>query len=123
MPFFLEYDTGAEQLSILAGKIAGYHELFKTIGRSWPVLFWLHSAARERNLRTWLTDLPAVVPIATGSRDQATSQALSPPTPYGRQCGGGHRRVTLSALADVIARRHALDETLVAPPEGKMGQC
>jgi hypothetical protein len=39
VPFFLEYDTGAEQLSVLAAKIAGYHDLFTTIGRSWPVLF------------------------------------------------------------------------------------
>jgi hypothetical protein len=51
VPFFLEYDTGAEQLSILAAKIVGYHDLFTTIHRSWPILFWLHSAARERNCR------------------------------------------------------------------------
>ena len=101
VPFFLEYDTGAEQLSILAAKIIGYHELFSTIGRSWPVLFWLHSTARQRNLRTWLTDLPAVVLIATGCRDHATSQALSPADAVWATVGGGHRRVTLSALADL----------------------
>jgi Replication-relaxation len=78
VPFFLEYDTGTEQLSILAGKIAGYHELFRTIGRAWPVLFCLHSAARERNLRTRLADLPTVIPVATGARDHATSLGLSP---------------------------------------------
>jgi hypothetical protein len=77
VPFFLEYDTGGEQLSILAGKIAGYHQLFRTIDQAWPVLFWLHSAARERNLRTWLADLPTDVPIATGARDHATSLGLS----------------------------------------------
>ena len=78
VPFFLEYDTGAEQLSILAAKLVGYHDLFTTIGRAWPVLFWLHSAARERNLRTRLADLPATVPFATGARDHATSFGLSP---------------------------------------------
>jgi hypothetical protein len=58
--------------------VAGYRELFRTIGRAWPVLFWLHSAARERNLRTRLADLPTIVPIATGTRDHATPLGLSP---------------------------------------------
>jgi hypothetical protein len=75
---FLEYDTGAEQLSILATKLTGYHDLFTTIDRAWPVLFWLHSAVRERNLRTRLADLPAAVPVATGARDHVTSLGLSP---------------------------------------------
>jgi hypothetical protein len=101
VPFFLEYDTGAEQLSILAAKLVGYHDLFTTIARAWPVLFWLHSAARERNLRTWLADLPAVVPIATGARDHATLQALSPADAVWAIAGGGHLRESLAALADL----------------------
>jgi hypothetical protein len=101
VPFFLEYDTGAEQLSILAAKIIGYHELFSTIGRSWPVLFWLHSAARERNVRTLLADLLATVPVATGARDHAVSHAPSSADAVWAIVGGGHRRVTLSALADL----------------------
>ena len=46
VPFFLEYDTGGEQLSILTGKLPGYRDLFATLGRAWPVLFWLHSSTR-----------------------------------------------------------------------------
>jgi hypothetical protein len=37
VPFFVEYDTGAEQLSILAGKVDGYQELFGTLERWLPV--------------------------------------------------------------------------------------
>jgi hypothetical protein len=98
VPFFLEYDTGTEQLNILAAKIAGYHELFRTIGRAWPVLFWLHSAARERHLRTRLADLPTVVPIATGARDHATSLGLSPAGSVWA-IGGYEERVSLTDLA------------------------
>jgi hypothetical protein len=98
VPFFLEYDTGAEQLSVLATKIVGYYELFTTIGRSWPVLFWLHAAARERNLRSRLADLPAVLTIATGARDHAASHGLTP-ADHVWATGRSGVRATLAALA------------------------
>lgn len=46
VPVFVEFDVGGEQLSVLTGKLPGYRDLFATIGRVWPVLFRLHSAAR-----------------------------------------------------------------------------
>jgi len=78
VPFFLEYDTGGEQLSVLSAKLPGYRELFTTIGRLWPVLFWLPSAARERNLRQFLAERRPPVLVATGARDSAALAGLSP---------------------------------------------
>jgi hypothetical protein len=101
VPFFLEYDTGAEQLSILAAKIVSYHELFTTIGRSWPVLFWLHSAARERNLRIRLGDLPAALQLATAARDHAAAQSLTPAGAVWATFGEVDQRLPLATLADL----------------------
>ncbi|GAA2375067.1 replication-relaxation family protein [Dactylosporangium salmoneum] len=74
VPFFLEYDTGTEPLRTLVDKLDGYADLARTLGRVWPVLFWLHSPARERNLQRLLTDPPPAVPVATGHR-------AGPPSP------------------------------------------
>jgi hypothetical protein len=75
MPFFLEYNTGTEPLNTLVNKLDGYRTLLDQLGRAWPILFWLHSSARERNLRIRLADLPARVPIVTGARDLGLSPA------------------------------------------------
>lgn len=75
VPFFLEYDTGTEPLGVLTAKVVGYARLFATLGRSWPVLFWLHSAARERNLRQRFTDLPDLLRVATGTREGSACPA------------------------------------------------
>ncbi|MBM0227266.1 MULTISPECIES: replication-relaxation family protein [Micromonospora] len=103
VPIFLEYDTGGEQLSVLAGKLVGYRELFATIGRAWPVLFWLHSAARERNLRRLLVDAPLQVPVATGARDHAVTAGLSPAEAVWVVAGGGGQRRQLTDLAVYVA--------------------
>ncbi|MEU4641741.1 replication-relaxation family protein [Micromonospora sp. NPDC023814] len=102
VPFFFEYDTGGEQLSVLVGKLAGYRELFATIGRAWPVLFWLHSAARERNLRRLLADTPPRIPVATGARDQAVSAGLCPAEAVWAPVGGGGQRWRLADLAAYV---------------------
>ncbi|MFG1887636.1 replication-relaxation family protein [Micromonospora sp. NPDC049051] len=102
VPFFVEYDTGGEQLSVLVGKLAGYRELFATIGRAWPVLFWLHSAARERNLRRLLADTPQRIPVATGVRDQAVSAGLCPAEAVWLLPGGGGQRWRLADLAAYV---------------------
>lgn len=102
VPFFIEYDTGGEQLSVLVGKLAGYRELFATIGRAWPVLFWLHSAARERNLRRMLADTPPRIPIATGARDQAVSAGLCPAEAVWLLPGEGGQRWRLADLAAYV---------------------
>ena len=45
--FFLEYDTGAEDLPRLAAKLAGYQALAARTGITTPVLFWLPGPRRE----------------------------------------------------------------------------
>ncbi|MEV0903140.1 replication-relaxation family protein [Actinoplanes sp. NPDC049802] len=102
VPFFLEYDTGTEQLGVLTAKLVGYGRLFATLGRSWPVLFWLHSAARERNLRQRLGEVPGLVPVATGARDDAGSRRMSPAEQVWayRGVGGRCRLIDLSGGTD-----------------------
>ena len=103
VPFFVEYDTGGEPLSVLVGKLAGYGELFATIGRAWPVLFWLHSAAREANLRRLLADLPpSLLPVATGARDHATGAGLCPAEAVWAAAGRGGARHRLADLARYV---------------------
>jgi hypothetical protein len=75
VPFFLEYDTGTEPLRTLVDKVDGYTDLARHLGRTWPVLFWLHSPARERNLQRILIDQPPIVPVATGHRAGSSSPA------------------------------------------------
>ncbi|MFV2022692.1 replication-relaxation family protein [Micromonospora sp. LOL_023] len=99
VPFFVEFDTGGEQLSVLTRKLAGYEELFGRLGRVWPVLFWLHSAARERNLRLLLAETPPLVPVATGARDHATTAGLSPAGAVWAVAGDDGQRWTLADLA------------------------
>lgn len=100
--FFLEYDTGTEPIRVLTGKLVGYARLFATLGRSWPVLFWLHSAVRERNLRQRLADLPSLVPIATGTRDDIAFRRPTPAEQVWTDQGIGDRRrlIDLSAATD-----------------------
>jgi hypothetical protein len=68
--FFLEYDTGTETLDRVANKLHGYAKLTKATGITTPVLFYVHSARREANLRHRLINHPAasLVPVATGCR-------------------------------------------------------
>ena len=52
--FFLEYDTGSENLHRVAAKLAGYRDLAARTGITTPVLFWLPTARREAGLRALL---------------------------------------------------------------------
>jgi Replication-relaxation len=52
--FFLEYDTGSENLARVAAKLAGYRDLAARTGITTPVLFWLPAARREAALRALL---------------------------------------------------------------------
>jgi hypothetical protein len=88
--FFLEYDTGTENLDRLLRKLAGYYHLAARTGIPTPVLFWLPSPAREAALHARLagppphgTTGPAAsaipgVPVAT-----ATPDTSGPPGPAG----------------------------------------
>lgn len=69
--FFLEYDTGTEPLQKLVDKLDGYAAL------QWPVLFWLHSTAREHNLHRRLGSAP-VATVATAARDRAQLTRSTP---------------------------------------------
>jgi len=52
--FFLEYDTGSENLHRVAAKLTGYRHLAARTGITTPVLFWLPTARREAALRALL---------------------------------------------------------------------
>jgi len=106
VPMFVEYDTGTEPLWTLVDKLAGYGELTKKIGRVWPVLFWLHSAARERNLRQELANERLVVPVATGARDHATQAGLCPAEAVWATVHGDGRRVRLVDLSRFAVDTH-----------------
>jgi hypothetical protein len=103
VPVFVEYDTGGEQLSVLLDKLHGYHRLFTTLGRVWPVLFWLPSAARERNLRRLFAESPPPVPVATAARDHAASAGLCPADAVWASGHGDGERYRLAELADYVA--------------------
>lgn len=65
--FFLEYDTGTENLDRLLGKLDGYARLAAVTNTDTPVLFWLQSPLRERSLHRLLALTPPQVPAATAT--------------------------------------------------------
>jgi hypothetical protein len=66
--FFLEHDTGTEDLPRLLAKLAAYERLARTGGPTYPVLFWLHSPIREANLHRLLAGTASLCPVATAAR-------------------------------------------------------
>jgi hypothetical protein len=123
--FFLEYDTGSENLTQLSRKLAGYHALAAATGIRTPVLIWLPTARRETTARQTLAaalarlDRPGLVPVATSAADLTPHATTldSPagarwlplaPSPHG---SGTQGRVRLSALAELwpgsLAHRRA----------------
>jgi Replication-relaxation len=69
--FFLEYDTGTEDLPRLIAKLAGYAALAARTGIATPVLFWLPTARREAALRARLAGPPP-----HGTRDAASAAQI-----------------------------------------------
>jgi hypothetical protein len=61
--FFLEYDTGTEDLPRLAAKLTGYQRLAVRTAITTPVLFWLHSprSAADEQQRASGSDLVTAV--------------------------------------------------------------
>jgi hypothetical protein len=102
--FYLEHDTGTESRTVLLEKIAAYEEavVYKQMPAH-PVLFWMHSALRERNFHDALARQPGdlLVPVATASRDAQTT-------------GCPADRVWTLAGAP---RRHRLSELPAASPQ------
>ncbi|OHV31083.1 hypothetical protein BBK14_16275 [Parafrankia soli] len=81
LDFFVEFDTGSESLSQVARKIPGYTRLAASSGLTSPVLIWLPSAYRERELRARLAATPAGVVIVTAAPAPLTAPttAADPP--------------------------------------------
>jgi hypothetical protein len=112
--FFLEYDTGTENLTRLIAKLAGYAALAARTHITTPVLFWLHSARREAALRTRLTGLPPAriqapsaaaipgVPVATATPASAGGPA-GPAGPAWLPAGSTGPRLPLSHLPGTTA--------------------
>jgi protein involved in plasmid replication-relaxation len=104
--FFLEYDTGSENLRRVVGKLGAYATLAADSGLTSLVLFWLPTAEREANLRRliarWQRANPssaALVPIATAApRGRAGSH------PTGRAVPSGGEGATVAGQPDAAAR-------------------
>jgi hypothetical protein len=110
--FFLEHDTGTENLQRVVGKLGGYAQLATTAGINIPVLFWLPSTARETALRQLLacnlpdpaagghTDLqrPGLL-VATAARDALTSGGYGPAGPVWLPADSAGPRLRLVDLA------------------------
>ena len=78
--FFLEYDTGTEDLPRVAAKLTGYRELAARTQIATPVLFWLASGPhREQQFRALLAAAGPVpgVPVLTAT--PASAQAAGGP--------------------------------------------
>jgi DNA-binding CsgD family transcriptional regulator len=72
--FFLEYDNSTEDLARLVGKLAAYERLAHT-GPIFPVLFWVPTARRARNVLAAFADSRLLTPVAVGvhGREPATA--------------------------------------------------
>lgn len=120
LPFFLEYDTGSENLARVEAKLPGYAALAATTGTRTPVLIQTHSARRESALRQRLADSTDQLdlPLATGNTQLAdpTGPAWLPLTTT---------RATTSRLALTQLTEHwpnlvpALTPETVMPPPGR----
>jgi hypothetical protein len=87
--FFLEYDTGSENLDRLITKLAGYAALAARTGIATPVLFTLPSPRRETALRTRLAGPPphGVTGTATAATIPGVPVATATPAPGGSPAG------------------------------------
>jgi hypothetical protein len=94
--FFLEYDTGTESLPRLLNKLPAYRRLHADGGPGYPILFVLHSRAREQHLHRKLAEgvAPAVA-VATTSPESGHDPAAQ----VWRLFGNGRARYTLAGLA------------------------
>jgi hypothetical protein len=102
VPFYLEWDSGTEPLTVLVGKLDSYRRQIRDQLPRWPVLLSLHSATRERNLHHRLAESGSSTVVATISRDQLATHQLSPADQVWRVHGTGTiGRLRLAELADV----------------------
>jgi hypothetical protein len=96
--FFLEHDTGTEPLGRLVEKVERY------AGTAWqpvprlPVLFWLHSAAREHHLHQRLGSTHLPTTVATAARDHAIAVCATPANAIWTRHREADQRVSLTDL-------------------------
>jgi Replication-relaxation len=104
--FFLEYDTGSEQLPRVAGKLTGYARLAEATGIATPVLFHLPSSAREDHLHALFATIGTrpghQVPIAT-----THATAADPATPVWKLAPHDDRRRALHDLPTAPTADHS----------------
>jgi hypothetical protein len=108
--FFLEYDTGSENLARVAAKLTGYRNLAARTGITTPVLFWLPTARREAALRALLdsTAGPGArpgggvpgVPVAT-TTPQAAASGGGPAGPIWLPAGQPSPRLALAQAGGI----------------------
>jgi hypothetical protein len=116
--FFLEYDTGAEDLPRLVSKLAGYQALAARTGITTPVLFWLPGPRREAALHARLPAGQAggLVPVFT-----ATPGNGGPAGPVWLPAGQPGPRLRLAWLAAALrppAARTAIPLAWPTAPAG-----
>lgn len=73
--FFLEQDNSTEDLARLVGKLTGYEHLART-GRAVPVLFWVPTARRARNVLAAFADSRLLTAVAVGVHHQDPATAV-----------------------------------------------
>ena len=115
--FFLEYDTGTEDLPRLAAKLAGYRMLAERTGIITPVLFWLPGPRRETALHALLARDPRPgadrVPVATATPVLAGEDGPEGPAWLPAGTPGPRRQ-----LAQLPAAWPATESTTADPPSG-----
>jgi len=79
--FFLEYDAGTEPLSRVIAKLTGYAALAARTGITTPVLYRLHSPAREAALHARLAGPPPAGIPAAASAAQIPGVPVATATP------------------------------------------
>jgi hypothetical protein len=90
---FLEYDTGTEDLTRLVRKLDAYDQLTADGGPAYPVLFWLHSAAREHHLHDVLGERRHAGAALAATAVRGTHDPAAPVWTL-----DGRRRLTLTQM-------------------------
>ncbi|WP_228837115.1 replication-relaxation family protein [Nocardia brasiliensis] len=104
--FFLEYDTGTEELSRLVDKLHGYRDL-RDGGITIPVLFVLPGTKRQTNLHRLLTSQPATLSGLTVATASLADLAAAGPGAPVWWLAGHTTRYRLAALPGPAPATHS----------------
>ncbi|WP_405164970.1 replication-relaxation family protein [Nocardia sp. NBC_01499] len=104
--FFLEYDTGTEELSRLVDKLHGYRDL-RDGGIAIPVLFVLPGAKRQTNFHRLLAGQPATLSGLTVATTTGADLAAADPAAPVWWLAGHTTRCRLAALPTPPPATHA----------------